>query len=202
MQFQSDENLCYKVQIGKIFKDTLVISNQGIELNGNFVDIHEISGIRWGGETTSINGIFNVTKYVISYQTKNDKTYTLFPNKKVYGEVTEHLWRTVGMYILIDMLNRLKKGEMINIGNISFNDAGINLDKPGWFSSERKFFTWSHPLTMYSENGELHIKTQDKQYEISGTYLQNMNLNIFEILLRNFFENFDSSNPKLSSLLH
>ena len=194
-------SIFYETEIGLIFKDKLKISAQGIEWNGNITPLYEINGIGWGAIRKSVNGIPTGTDYHIAFQTGNGKI-EFSPNKQKYEEITERLWRALAVPIFTIILKRLQDGEIITVGQIKLKDDGVYLINTGWFSSEEKFFSWREPLTIYSEDGSCILAIRDGKYKASASYIYDMNTHIIEFMIRQFFENFNVGNPRLSSLLH
>lgn len=66
----------------------------------------------------------------------------------------------------------------------------------------QKFFLRSEPLELYNRDGSLFLASEDEEgYTASASYMYDMNTVVLEFMIRKFFEEFDMSNPRLSSLL-
>ena len=100
---------------------------------------------------------------------------------------------------ILTQVKILRDGETLSIGKIRLTDKGVHLERVGWFSSDAKFFTWSEPIRIYSENGYLVI-AKDK-YSAKSSYMDDMNTHILDAILRHFLSKPRHSGALLSSLL-
>ncbi len=139
-----------------------------------------------------------LTDYIIAIQTQRG-TIQLNPNEKKYEGIITHLWKALAGSISTKIMQQLKNGEMLFFGNIKLKDNGVYLKKSGWFFSDTKFFTWSEPLRIYSDNGSLVIAKDN--YSAAASYMNDMNTHILETILRHFLRKPRHSGLLLSSLL-
>ena len=191
------EDIYYERQLGLTFKSKFIISADGIKWNEIVTPLNNITGIRWGGIIGN-----RTTTYEIACETP-EHTIILKPGKKEYEDIIEHLWKALASSLFTKILKRLHDGETLYIGRIKFNDKGVFLQKSVASSSEQKFFTWSEPLILHSDNGLFFIEIQEKNitYYANSSYVYDMNTHILDSMLHQFYEHIDYSNPVLSCLL-
>ena len=193
-------SIFYETDIGRIFKDKLVISVDGINWKNKITPLEQISGLSWGATKNYVNGIPTGTDYSVTLYTKVNLIQINPTQRQQYENIIDKIWRAVAVPIYYKILKRLHDGEILNIGTIKFNDNGVFLKKTSWFSSGEKFFRWSDNLKIYSDNGALIIKGEDDNYDASASYSSNENTHIFDFILKQFYKS-NQNKQELSSLL-
>ncbi len=194
-------SIFYEAEIGRIFKDKLTISVNGIKWKEKNTPLEQITGLSWGATRNYINGIPTTTDYSVTLYTE-DNLIQINPNKgQQYEIIIDKIWRAIAVPIYYKILKRLHDGETLNIGRIKFNDTGVYLQKTSWFSSGEKFFKWSDNLKIYSDNGSFIIRDNNDKYDASASYSSNENTHIFEFILKQFYKKSNKRNQLLSCLL-
>ena len=190
----------YQAEWGWFSKDRFQISSAGIDYNNKHVALEEITGISWGATTTWYGGIIPQTDYKINIQSAQGGFYVYPTKRKIFDAIIDNLWQAVGVNLMVMILLKLREGKTLHIGQMKFTDLGIFLKNQSFFENDKKFFAWNEGLQIYSENGSVFIATKNKDYATSAPY-DLTNTPVFEVLIRQFFKNFNYNNPRLSSLL-
>ena len=193
-------SIFYETEIGRIFKDKLIISVDGINWKDKNTPLEQISGLSWGATKKYVNGIPTGTDYSVTLYTEANLIQINPTQRQQYETIIDKIWRAVAVPIYYKILKRLHDGEILSIGTIRFNDNGVYLQKSSWFSSGEKFFRWSDNLKIFSDNGALIIKGDNDNYEASASYSGNENTHIFDFILKQFYKS-NRNKQVLSSLL-
>ena len=192
----------YNADVGGFFsKHRLIISEQGITWSDTLTPLADITGIAWGAVRRWISFIPVRTDYYIRYTTMAGEHRIHLRDKKSYQEIIGHLWKSVGVSILVNMLLALRSGKDIRIGGINFSDTGVILTETGIFSSDTKFFAWYTPLVRYSDDGSFYLEDEARQYSANASYMDDWNTAVLAILLDRFYERRGRSVGRLSVLL-
>ena len=195
-----EESLNYSAEIGLVFKDKLIITPQYIEWQGKKYFLESIIELKWGAVSHSINGIPTGTIYSISIGDDKSNTTIETRKSKVYKEVIEILWKSVGIRIMIKILEDLKKGKFLQFGTLKVWDTEVELLKRGSFftADETKKFKWNQ-VEFYSMSGFFIIKSiNDNSFYKKIPYLDVYNLHFLEQILTT---NKKYSKTKLSDIL-
>lgn len=196
-QREFERSIFYSTELG-LFNNKFQISVKGIEWRGRVTPLNEITGVSWGTIQTTMNGFTVSRDCKIVYQTASG-IEELNPNYEKYIEITERMWNALAIPIYGRMMKRIIDGETLSVGNIKFNDNGVYLFKPKWFSSEERYYSWKESFTIYNGNGTFVIKKKGEDCSASASYRDDMNTHIFEFAIRQFFKYFNRNNPRLSS---
>lgn len=189
----------YKTEIGLIFKETFELTSERIRYGGKSFRLDEITRIRWGSVSHSVNGIPTGTDYTIAFGSSTDEAVVTTRKKSINEAITDRLWKAVGIDILLKIIEKLKEGKILNFSNanLSIADEYVTLPKRGLFSgNEKKQFLWSD-VTVSSYDGNFVIAAKNESKFYSGlSYIQTPNTHVFETLIRANFKN--SNARKLS----
>jgi len=193
------EYIRYRAEIGVFFKDVIAIDENQISWKNTTFPLDSITRISWGVIKRTVN--FS-SDYYYSIRYGDDTDTTIFNDKNnetIYQQIIDRLWKTAGEKIIANMLQKLKKGEILSFNGVKVYDTGIMLYKLNWLSRDEKIFNWND-VEIYSSNGELVIKSKyDKKFSVQISYQNIYNVHFLEQLIRVYFKNPRAT--KLSDLL-
>lgn len=176
------KKIFYKTELGSLFQDTFELSENGIRYDGHLTPLEDIVGLGWGAVRKYINGIPSGTDYEITYYDKSHPT-TIKPDEKQFKAIVNRLWDIFLMIMISRICQAVASGKSLRIGEISFNDTGVVLNRTGIFHSGSKLFSWTESLRPYAENGEFVIVDASGKYRASASYMNDMNTHFFDALV-------------------
>ena len=193
------KEVTYEAEVGVIFKEQLRISPDGIEWRGSIFPLEEITRVRWGGTKHSISGIPTDTTYSIFVGNEKDGAIIDLRKQQVYSEFVNRLWKTVGVRLLTEMLERLRSGESYKFGAAVVTDYGVELERRQLFSANERIPCKWRELVIGNRDGTFYIaKNGEKNVGVELAYQYIDNVHILEIAMRAFWKNVSH---RLSDLL-
>ena len=160
------EEITYKTEIGTIVKKTLAISPEGVQWKKTIIPLQEITRVRWGATSHSINGIPTGTTHSVYFGDKYQIMHVEIKKEGVYGTFIDKLWRAVCVRLWVEMLQGMRDGKKYQFGDAIVGDQGVEITKSGFFSSgKKKYGTWSQ-LQTWNAGGNfvIGIKNDKKAY--------------------------------------
>jgi hypothetical protein len=202
VNIQNDEwrrKITYEADVGFIFKDKLRISPDGIEWKGRNWVLDSITRIRWGGTRNFVNGVPVDTIYSIVFGNNSNYERIELRKKSIYNRFIDCLWKSVGVRLLTEYLQGLRKGNKYQFGSAIISDYGMQLTSNNSIESNGSVvFNWSQ-LMIWNGPGTFYIsKKGNESYTAALSYLRDDNIHILENALRIFWE---MSEDRISSLL-
>ena len=191
--------ITYEADIGVMFKDKLRISPDGVLWRGSKIPLEEIKRVRWGGTRQSVNGIPTGTTYNIFVGGERGGTSIELRKEQIYSEFVDRLWKTAGVRLLTEMLERLRAGKRYRFGTAVVTDHGVELERRKLFgANERLPCKWTD-LVIGNGAGTFYIaKKDEKKVAVELPYQDMDNVHILEAAMRLFWK---STSPRLSDLL-
>ena len=191
--------ITYEADVGVIVKHKLRISPQGVQWKGTRIPLEEISRVRWQGTRHSVNGIPTGTTYIIFVGGKRRDIIIELGKQQIYSEFVDRLWKTVGVRLLTEMLERLRDGSRYSFGAAVVTDQGVELERCHLFAAnERVHCRWTE-LVIGNGAGTFYItKKDEKKVTVELPYQDMDNVHILEFAMRLFWKNVS---PRLSDLL-
>lgn len=180
----------YYNEWGLLFKKSVKISFDKIIVNhNNICNFDEAVGIRWGLTRRYTNGRLSGITYTVSI----DRSYSVLEipiqDDKMFNDVVDRLIKTVGVKILTNYLELLKKGKYIIIDGLKIFDDGMELRKSKFlFMSEVVRVPWNNIYSCYSKNGSFIIEGTEENVGASFVYQEVFNTHILEIMLNTLIE--------------
>lgn len=197
-QVQFDKDISFKAEVGMMFKDELEIGPDGVVWKGKKFPLASITAVKWGAVRNSVNGIPTGTDYCIGIADRSGSTNIHLRKEATYNGFVNALWKAVGVRLLVDMLEALKKGQQITIGNMLIEDTHVTLTRHKFLGSEKVRVGWGD-VTYQSYNGSLFINHRsDKKVDGSASFGDDWNTHILESVVRGAFKNWTG---KLSGFL-
>ena len=194
-----EEEITFEAEVGLVFKDALKISPAGLEWKGKRYSLESITGIRWGGVRHSVNGIPSGTNYTIAFGDSQSVAVVELKREAVYTKFVDKLWRAVGVRLLVDLLEALRAGRQISIGQSTVEDSAITLTKHKLLgSNERVRLGWDQ-VHVWSADGSLYVGAKDdKKTYVAFSYISTPNAHVLEHAIRTGFK---KGADKLSDIL-
>ena len=193
------KEIFYQAEIGLVFKDTLRISTKGVEWKDKCFPLDSITWVKWGAVSRSVNGVPTGTDYTIAVGDNRSSAVIETRKGDIFSNFTDKLWRAVCVRLLTEMLESLKSGKSITVGDAVIDDKGVQLTKHKFFGNETEYRDWGK-VTYGSSGGSLFITAQDdKKVYVSLPYLTTQNAHILEAIIRLSFKKWTG---RLSGLLN
>lgn len=195
-----NEEITYEAEVGKMFKQKLRISPEGVQWKGEKISLEEISRVRWGGTRHSINGIPTGTTYKIFVGGESGGITIQLREAHIYSEFIGRLWKAVSVGLLTKMLKELRNGGRYRFGTAILTDYGFELERRKLFSAnERVPCRWTDLAIMNSAGTFCIYKRDEKKVSAELSYQEMDNVHILEAAMRTFWKN---ASPRLSDLLN
>ena len=184
-----EKEIAYRVEIGIFFKDTLSISRDGVAWKGKSFPLDSITRVRWGGVRHSVNGIPTGTTYTLAFGDVRSEAVLELSSEGIYSTFIGKLWRAVCARLLAELLDTLKAGGVVSIGNATIRDDGPTLIKHKFLSSgEHVKCTWSQ-THVWNADGSFYIGAkEDKKTYAELSYIYTPNVHILEQVIRMAFK--------------
>jgi len=179
------KELLYFCEWGLFFKKSVRFDSESITINGtDRYKLSDIKALLWGATRNSVNGVPTGTTYNVAFIARNQAVWVPIKDDTVYDNVVQRLWKTAGISILYDMLDKLKKGNAIPFGDIHLFNDGIELTHKKFFSSEKMCIPWSEVKPPHSYNGNLMIESTDGKFKAFFAYQTDPNTHILDVILK------------------
>lgn len=186
-------SITYQVTIGAFFGQLFKISPDGIDYRGRLWKLDSITKLRWGGTRHSVNGIPAGTTYKIFFGTNTSHSQIELKDKTIYSNITERLWRAIGVRLLTQYLEGLRAGKKYHFGKMILMDTGVELPRRRLFSSERVFCPWNE-IMVWSSPGVFCVnKIDDNSVSESFSYGDEDNIHVLEAGFRLFLKSVDDN---------
>jgi hypothetical protein len=177
--------LSFSCEIGSVFRSRLAMSAKGIEWKGQLIPFDDISQVRWGGTKKYVNGIPMGTTYTINYVAPRSHTTIELKDGHQFGEITERLWKAVGVRMLVRFAEEMRSGKPLQFGRAIIEDDGVVLNKQSFFGGGDPTKVPWKDVVVSSGSGFFYLasRTEKKRHE-SLSYLDDANVHIVEQLIR------------------
>lgn len=121
--------ITYRTEIGLVFKHTLGISPEGVVWKDKHYPLEAVTRVRWGSVRHSVNGIPTGTSFTLAFGDNRSEAVVELQQEDVYSTFIDKLRRAVCVRLLIELVEELKVGEPISVGEAVVRDDGITLTK-------------------------------------------------------------------------
>lgn len=191
--------ISYRAEIGMVLKDVLSISPEGVSWQGRTFPLESVTRVRWGAVRHSVNGIPTGTTYTIAFGDARSEAVVECRREDVFDAFVPRLWKTVGVRILVEVLNNLREGRAWHVGGVTIRDDAITLTKHNFWTKEPAVRPWN-AIKMWSADGSLNIAAKDDQkVSVSLSYVHVENAHVLEHMLQMAFR--QAGLRRLSELL-
>lgn len=186
---QWEEEITFSAEVGVVFKDTLSISPRGISWKDKTYPLESITRVRWGGVRNSVNGIPTGTDYTVAFGDNRSEQVVQIKREWVYTKFTDRLWRAVGVKIMTGILNSLKTGQEVRVGDAVIRDDSIVLTKHKLLSSNEQLRVLWGQTHIWSADGSFYIGAKDdKKAYAAMSYISTSNAHVVEQIVRAAFK--------------
>ena len=188
-QAQWERDITYRTELGVLFKDELAISPKGIRWKGVLYPLESITRVRWGGVRRSVNGIPTGTTHTIGFGDRRSERVVELREEATYTRFIDALWRAVCVRLMFSLIEQLKDGQRMVLGDMIVEDGAVTLTKHKFLgANERVRLSW-HEVHVWSANGTFVIgKQDDKKIYGSSSYINNWNTHLLEHIIRGGFK--------------
>lgn len=194
-----EESLKYEADLGTFFKDRVSMNAQAIEWRNQRFPLDAVTRIRWGSTRHSVNGVPTGTSHVIVVGDATSSMTIKLSSATVFDGLTDRLWKSVGMRLLVEHLRRLREGGTVAIPGGAIRDDGAVLTRRKLFGKDEVVLVPWNGLQVWSENGNFVIaKKGEPKVQAVLSYQNRDNTQIIENLIRAAFKN---GTARLSELL-
>lgn len=193
------EEVSIDIEIGKVFKDRLVITPEIISYKNRNIKPADVSCVRWGKliiNSRSFNTIWVGTPshmFEIECNTTFESTSTV---EKRYESITDSLWKLVCVRLIGETLCRLSSGEKLVYGDAVVDKDGILLRKSKFFGSEPFYSKWEGLTTGHVPGAFVIQSRTEKKARADLSYRGLDNVHILEAVMRFLWK--DGNHLKLS----
>ncbi|MCA1856429.1 hypothetical protein LE190_10925 [Massilia oculi] len=182
---QQVRDITFSAKIGMLVKDELSIGPEGITWKGSTYSLEDITRIRYGGISNSVNGIPTGTNYTIGFGTLRRSEVIELRKTPTYTGFVSTLWKAVGPQIMIDLLQKLRSGEQYRFGSITVKDNGVILYRHRFLVSNEQVSVGWDDVEVWSANGQFVIgKKGDKKVYGMSSYIEEWNTHALEQVVR------------------
>lgn len=182
-------DITFRAEVGKIFKDELAISADGIRWKGNTFALDAVTRVRWGGVKKSVNGVPVGTSYTIAFGDNRSEQVVSLQREATYAGFTSALWRAVCVRLMLEMIDNLSQGRSLSFGDITIEDAAVTLTRHKLLGSNQKVRLSWNEVSVWSADGNFVIAKQgDKKTYGSASYIYTANAHILEHIVRGTFK--------------
>lgn len=194
-----ESSMAYTAAVGRLFKDKVAISVQAIEWQNRRFPLDAVTRIRWGGTRHSVNGIPTGTTHMILVGDARDVMTITLRDQAVFSNLTDRLWKTVGVRLMVESLRRVKDGGTIPLPGGAIRDDGVLLTRRKFLGrGEPVMVPWAE-VRIWSEDGNLVLaKDGERNVQAVLSYQNHDNTHVIEAMIRASFRN---GLPRLSELL-
>lgn len=193
------EEVSLDIEIGKVFKDRLIITPEIISYKNRNINPADVSCVRWGKliiNSRSFNTIWVGTPshmFEIECNTTFETTSTV---EKRYESITDSLWKLVCVRLIGETLCRLSSGEKLVYGDAVVDKDGILLRKSNFFGSEPFYSKWEGLTTGHVPGAFVIQSRTEKKARADLSYRGLDNVHILEAVMRFLWK--DGNHLKLS----
>jgi len=179
----------FSAEVGVVFKDTLAISENGIEWKERRYPLESVTAVRWGAVRHSVNGIPTGTDYEIAFATRSGSTTISLRKESTYSGFLAAMWRAVCVRLIIEMGEALEAGKSLHFGDFVVEDGYVTLVKHKFLGANEKVrLSWSD-VHVWTANGEFVVGSKsDKKTYGSGSYKDQWNIHLIEHVIRAAFK--------------
>lgn len=191
--------ITYRAEVGLIFKEILSISPDGIAWNNRRFPLDAITRVRWGGVRNSVNGIPTGTNYTIAFGDASSEAVVSLRNESTYSTFIDKLWRAIAVRLLTELLETLRAGKEVSLGDALLRDDGITLVRHKFWNNELVRCAWNE-VHVWSADGTFYVGAQnDKKTYVGFSYINTPNTHVLEQAIRTSFK---KGGRRLSDILN
>lgn len=175
----------------------LIVSSRTINYDSKQIACNEVTGIRGGVMTHSVNGIQTQTNYQIAVGTAKTAIMIEFSNafygsskRGIFEGIYDSIIHVAGIPLLNQTVRNLSVGVTVTFGGIPFNKQGAMLTRQKFiFDGPRELVPWPE-LGLGSGNGSIVVQsTRDKKLRDEASLRDTWNSCLLGPLIRHLTSN-------------
>ncbi len=177
------KDISCEVEFGTLFKDTFRLSAEGISWKQKLYSLSAISRIRYGGLKES-GGV----TFTVAFGDATSEGELVFRGEELFNTIIDKLWRAVGHRLAFDLLQCLRGGTQVTIGNALLTDERVLLTQHSSFGDDSVWCSWQD-VQVWAADGDFYIGSakDDTVYE-QLSYIRTWNAHVLELVLRAAFK--------------
>jgi hypothetical protein len=194
-----DSSLLYSANVGSVFKRRVEITAAGLSWRGHTYRFEEINKLRWGRARRAVSGLPTGSTYIIGVETPNLRVVITPKHVDTYSAIIDRLWRTVGVRILFEYVEQLKKGGRLAFPCALIEDVAVTLTPKRKFrASGETRLTWDK-VCVWSTDGYFVIGMKgDSNILRAISYTETNNVRVLEHMIGLILA---SGKPAISAIL-
>ena len=194
---ESEPSLSYSADVGVIFRRRLEISATELVWKGCVYRFEEMVHLRWGQR--SMFGLWIGAPYVILVKTPSRCAIIRLKSAETFGAVVDRLWQSVGVRLLYEYVEQLKKGGRIAFPGVIIEDDAVTFVPRKLFGArEEATLSWDEVRALSTDHC-LIIRTKgDNDRRAVLSYVKTDNIRVIEHMIGLLLA---SGKPSISALL-
>jgi hypothetical protein len=174
-----EREITYEGEVGSFVKHRIAISPRGVEWKDATFPLERITALRWGGT----RGRYGSNYSIVLSGAGQTMDISFGNHSEVFAAITDRLWRSAGVQILLSTLNELRAGKRIYFGQVLIDDASVELKQRKTFGGGGVLrYPWTQ-IGHASHNGELWLSSADRKAQSILSFLYDNNAHVLSALL-------------------
>lgn len=180
-----EQKITYHAEVGIVFKESLSISPKGVAWKDKCYPLNSVTRIRWGGGRHSVNRIPTGSAYTLAFGDVYSEVAVKLRNQTTYTTFIDKIWHAVGMRLITELVETLKAGKEVQIGEATLRDGSVGLIKHNFLgSNELVWCPWSQ-INIWNSDGVFYIDAiNDKKIYVGLSYINIPNVHFLEQIVR------------------
>lgn len=172
-----------EVEFGTFFKETFRLSPEGISWKKKFYPLPSITRIRYGAIRES-----GVVTFTVGFGDAATEGEMQFRGEELFATIIEKLWRAVGPRLALDLLQHLRAGQQVTVGETTVTDERVLLTQHKFFGDDSVWCSW-HDVQIWTADGDFCIGlVKDKKVYVQLSYIRAWNAHVLEQIVRLAFK--------------
>jgi hypothetical protein len=172
-----------EAEFGTFIKNTFRLSAEGIAWKKQFYPLSTITRIRYGGLNQS-----GALTFTVGFGNATSDTMMEFRGEELFTTIIGKLWRAVGPRLAADVLNTLRKGQRVTVGQAILTDEQVLLIHHKFFGDDYVWCSW-HDVQIWTSDGDFYIGlVKDDKVYVRLSYIRDWNTHVLEQMLRIAFK--------------
>ncbi len=194
---ESEPSLSYSADVGVIFRRRLEISATELVWKGCVYRFEEMVHLRWGQR--SMFGLWIGAPYVILVKTPSRCAIIKLKSAETFGAVVDRLWQSVGVRLLYEYVEQLKKGGRIAFPGVIIEDDAVTFVPRKLFGArEEATLSWDEVRALSTDHCLIIRSKGDNERRAVLSYVKTDNIRVIEHMIGLLLA---SGKPSISAVL-
>ncbi len=187
---ETEKNTDYVANIGLIFTNKLIITQDKITWKNTTFLLNEITELSWGIlEYTDTGWGTTKTTYYINFKDNNVIANIVVDKKRIYDEIISRLNLAVGQRITNDWIEFFNNDKVKSYNNAIIHNDGVIIRKKTFYPPVKKMFYWNE-IVATARNGNFIIEAiEDKKFNVEISFRNFYNIYFLKNLILMVKEN-------------